>query len=114
MDNIDLRRHILQSNINNQAIRTVYDFRMGLTDAQHYAAEWTPVGQEIMLSTMDFTHEEAKETMPVSACGTNLNVKQTVSSITSLGIANFINFLKGKPLKRVILIDSFNYILDSF
>ena len=114
VDNIDLRRNILKQNLQNQTIKTVFDFRMGLTDAQQYAAEWTPDGQEIILSTMDFTSEEAKAANPINACGMDLNVKQTVTSVVSLGLANFINFLKGKPLKRMILIDSFNQMLDAF
>ena len=92
-------------------IDLIMDFRMGLTDAQHYAADWDiPAAKENLLNSMDFSHDEAKANMPVSACGTTLNITPTVRTIVSLGTANMINFLKEpKSLKKLILVDAFTF-----
>ncbi len=115
VDNIDLRNLICKDNRYNPFIRAMFDFRMRLTDAQHYAADWSDEKSITkLLKTMDFTHEEAKEATPINACGTSLNIISTVRSVVSLGLANFINFLKGNGLKSMVLIDSFNFMLDTF
>lgn len=115
VDNIEIRKQIVQENKFNTNIKGMFDFRMGLQDAQHYAADWK---QEKMIKalydSMDFTHEEAKEAQPVSACGTTLSVIPTIRTIVSLGISNFINFIKGETLKRVILIDAFSFSVMAF
>ena len=41
VDNIDLRREIATAHKNNPYIKAMFDFRTRLTDAQHYAADWT-------------------------------------------------------------------------
>ena len=115
VDNIDLRREILTRNKFNPYIKAVFDFRMRLTDAQHYAANWNnPAMRDALLDTMQFTHEEAKVATPVSACGTTLSVAPTIRTIASLGITNFMNFLKEGKIKKMILMDTFHYILDVF
>ena len=115
VDNIDLRREILTRNKFNPYIKAVFDFRMRLTDAQHYAADWSnPTMRDALLDTMQFTHEEAKVATPVSACGTTLSVAPTIRTIVSLGVTNFMNFLKEGKLKKMILMDTFHYILDVF
>lgn len=115
VDNIDLRREICKNNLYNPQIRAVFDFRMRLTDAQHYAADWTiDKDKQALLKTMDFSHDDAKKATPTNACGTSLNIIPTVRTIVSLGLSNFINLVKSKELKKVILIDSFHYVLDSF
>jgi len=116
VDNIDLRREIVEKNFNNPYIKAFFDFRMRLTDAQHYAASWN-IDRETktkFLDTMQFTHEEAKEATPISACGTTLSIAPTIRVIVSYGVTNFINHLKGKPLREMILIDSFHFMLDCF
>ena len=70
--------------------------------------------RDALLDTMQFTHEEAKVATPVSACGTTLSVAPTIRTIVSLGITNFMNFLKEGKLKKMILMDTFHYILDVF
>ena len=40
---------------------------------------------------MDFTHEEAKDATPKSACNVELSVIYTVKTITALGVANLLN-----------------------
>jgi hypothetical protein len=52
--------------------------------------------------------------MPVSACGTALNVIPTVRLITAVGISNWMNFVKENKIKKVILIDAFRYTIDAF
>ena len=88
----------------------MFDFRMGLSDAQHFAADWSKQDDiENLLESMNFTHEEAKDAQPVSACGTTLSVIPTIRVIVSLGVSNFINFVKEQPLKKVIIIDAFDF-----
>lgn len=112
VDNIDLRRQIVEENKNNKYIKAIFDFRMRLTDAQAYAADFDHLDE--LLDTMQFTHEEAKAETPVSACGTSLNVITTVRTICSLGLSNFINFVKENQLKKMILVDLKNFTLDAF
>ena len=115
IDDIELRQEIVKANRFNQTIKAIFDFRMRLTDAQHYAANWKKKeSYKKFLDSMSFSSEEAKEATPVSACGTTLNVLPTVRAVTALGIANWINFTKTGELKEVVLIDSFHQILDAF
>lgn len=115
VDNIEIRKKIVQENMYNPNIKAMFDFRMGLEDAQHYAANWSDSkSKETFYDYMDFTHEEAKEEQPVSACGTTLSVIPTIRTIVSLGTSNFINFIKKKTLKKIILIDAFNYKITTF
>lgn len=108
VDNIELRRRIVEETSKSPFVLSFFDFRMGLSDAQHYARLNTPSDVEHLLRTMEFTHAEAKQTMPISACGTSLNILPTVRNIVAYGVANFINYIKTKKLKaNVILNDSF-------
>ena len=109
VDNIDTRRRIVEEQWNNPNILAMYDFRMGLTDAQHYAADWSnEKHKQHLLATMQFSSEEAKAIQPVSVCGTSLNILPTVRMITAVGVANFINHTKDKALKQTILLDAFS------
>ena len=115
VDTIELRREIATANKDNLYIKAMFDFRTRLTDAQHYAADWSDIKTvEDFLRSMEFTHEEAAAETPVSACNTTLSVAPTVRIICSLGVANFINFVKGAGLKRLILMDAFIFMLDIF
>jgi len=115
VDNIDLRREIAATNKNNPYIKAMFDFRTRLEDAQHYAADWSDMEMvDDFLRSMDFSHEEATAETPMSACNVTLSVAPTVRTICSLGVSNFVNFVKGKGLKKLILLDAFNFILDAF
>lgn len=115
VDSIDLRREIATVNRDNGHIKAMFDFRTRLTDAQHYAADWSDMRMvESFLNSMEFTHEEAKEATPVSACNVTLSVAPTVRSIVSAGVANFTNFVKGDGIKKLILLDAFNFTVDAF
>ena len=113
--NIEIRKAIVLENKYNTNIKAMFDFRMGLDDAQHYAANWADKDMvENLYRSMDFTHEEAKEATPVSACGTTLSVITTIRVIVSLGISNMINFIKLGTIKKVMLINAFSFTVDSF
>ena len=91
------------------------DFRTLLEAAQHYAADWSDRKmKEDFLNSMNFSHDEAKSETPVSACGVTLGVAPTVRAICALGVANFVNYIKGKGLKKLIILDVFNFDLLAF
>lgn len=115
VDNIDLRREIATACKENRYIKGMFDFRMRLTDAQHYAANWSDKEMiETFLKSMAFSHEEAKKETPVSACNIALSVVPTVRTIVAYGVSNFINFVKGGGLKKFIQVDAFSYMVDAF
>lgn len=115
VDDIDTRRAIVQENEYNTMVKGMFDFRMGLEDAQHYACDWSEHENiKKFLQTMTFSHAEAKESVPVSACGTTLSVIPTVRSIVSFGLSNWINFVKDHGLKTVILLNAFTYQITTF
>lgn len=107
VDNIDLRREIVEQNMNNPFIRAMFDFRTRLTDAQHYAADWSdPKQKEAFLASMQFSHEEASKETPVSACHVTLSVAATVRLIVTYGVVNFIDFVKKGTLKKTVLVNT--------
>lgn len=109
VDSIELRRKIVEANLYNSFVKGMFDFRTGLTDAQSYAADWSNFkDRKNLLATMNFSDEEAKAQNPVSACNVELCVAPTVRLICNAGVANFINFLKGKSLHKQIITDAFN------
>jgi hypothetical protein len=115
VDNIEIRKQIVQENKYNTHIKAMFDFRMGLEDAQHYACDWSNVKNiDNFYGSMDFSHEEAKDATPVSACGTTLSVISTIKIIVSSGVSNFINFVKGKKLKTMILANAFDFNFMTF
>ena len=59
------------------------------------------------LASMQFSHEEAAAETPVSACGVTLGVATTVRLVCALGVNNYINFVKGKGIKKLMIIDGF-------
>ena len=110
VDNIDLRRKIVEENKYNLNIKAIFDFRTSLTDAQHYAADWSKREDiEFLLSQMDFTHEEAEKNVPVSACKVSLCVMPTVWSVSMAGVVNFINFVKEGKLERAMVLKPFEF-----
>lgn len=108
VDNIDLRREICQKHRMNRMIKAVFDFRTRLEDAQHYAANWADMKQvDNLIKTMDFSHDEAHAATPVTACGTELGVAPTVWVVCSLGVCNFMNFIRGVSLKNIVVCNPF-------
>lgn len=115
VDDIDLRRQIAESCVGNRYVKAVFDFRMRLTDAQHYAARWDDrKAVQAFLNSMAFSHEEAAKETPVSACNMTLSIAPTVQLIVAHGVSNFINFCKTGSLKKMILADAFTHIVDAF
>ena len=115
VDSIDLRREIVEKHMNSPCVKAMFDFRTLLESAQHYAANWSDYkAKQDFMRSMQFSHDEAKSETPVSACGITLGVATTVRLICGLGVNNFINFVKGNGLKKLIIIDGFNFILDAF
>lgn len=115
VDSIELRRKFVEAHMDNPYVKAVFDFRTLLESAQHYAADWDNYKmRQDLLKSMQFSHEEASEETPVSACGVTLGVATTVRLICALGVDNFINFTKGNGLKKLVIIDGFNFVLDAF
>ena len=115
VDNIELRKAIVEKHFSHPYIKAMFDFRTGLTDAQHYAADWSNMKmKKTFLASMNFSHEEAKAETPVSACNIALSVTPTVRIICAYGVANFMNFWNGNPLRKTVQIDAFEFALDAF
>ncbi len=115
VDNIELRRTIVEKHMDSPYVKAVFDFRTLLESAQHYAADWSNYKmKQDLLKSMQFSHEEAAEETPVSACGVTLGVATTVRLVCAIGVNNYINFVKGNGIKKFIMIDGFNFILDAF
>lgn len=114
VDSIEVRRAIVEKHIDNTYIKAMFDFRTRLTDAQHYAADWSVYQQKKnFLGSMNFSHEEAKEETPVSACNVELSVCPTIRIICALGVSNFMNFWNGKGIKNMVLMDAFDMVVDA-
>lgn len=108
VDNIDVRRMIVETNLDNPYIEAMFDFRMRLEDAQAYAADWSNAKhKKAFLKSMNFTTEEAKAETPVSACGTTLSVISTVQTIVAVGVSNFISFCNRKPINTLVVANPF-------
>lgn len=115
VDSIELRREIVEKHMDSPYIKAMFDFRTLLESAQHYAADWSVYKmKQDFLKSMQFSHEEAAEETPVSACGITLGVATTVRLICALGVNNYINFVKGNGIKKLSIIDGFNFMLDAF
>ncbi len=115
VDSIKTRKEIVDKIMYSVSVKAVFDFRTRLIDAQHYAVDWSNTQQKKnFLKTMEFSDDEASDETPVSACGITLGVVPTVRGIVSLGVANFMNFWRGKPLKNFLMLNAFDFILDAF
>lgn len=115
VDNIELRRTIVEKHMDSPYVKAVFDFRTLLESAQHYAADWSDYKmKQDLLKSMQFSHDEAAEETPVSACGVTLGVATTVRLICALGVNNYINFVKGNGIKKLVIIDGFHFMLDAF
>lgn len=115
VDSIDLRKQIVDQHMSDMSVRLMMDFRTGLEDAQHFAADWSSYkSKKEFRGSMNFTDAEANAEVPVSACGIALGVNPTVRGICAVGAANFVNFINGKGLKKMVVFDVFNFVLDAF
>lgn len=115
VDSIELRRQIVEKHMDSTFVKAVFDFRTLLESAQHYAADWSDLKSRTnLLNSMQFSHEEAADETPVSACGITLGVATTVRLVSALGVNNFINFVKGNDLMKMVIIDGFKFDLLAF
>lgn len=115
VDNIELRRTIVEKHMDSPYVKAVFDFRTLLEGAQHYAADWSDYKmKKDLLNSMQFSHDEAAAETPVSACGITLGVATTVRLICAIGVNNYINFTKGKGIKKLVIVDGFNFDLMAF
>lgn len=115
VDKIDVRKAIVNANKMNPNAIAVFDFRMRLTDAQYYAADFSrPEQVEELLKTMDFTQEEADAATPQSACGVELSVIYTVKAIVAAGVCNFVKLVHGESMKNKIFVDMNFLAIDAF
>jgi len=110
VDNIDLRRRIVEENKYNLNIKAMFDFRTALIEAQHYAADWSKSEHiQFLLDQMDFSHEEAEKNVPVSACKVSLCVMPTVWSVAMAGVINFVNFVKEDKIEQAMILKPFDF-----
>ena len=115
VDNIELRREIVEKHMDSPYVKAMFDVRTMLTGAQHYAADWNDSKmKKDFLGSMQFSHEEASEETPVSACGVVLGIVTTVRLICGMCVNNYIRFTKGEGLWKFVQIDGFTGILDCF
>lgn len=116
VDSIEIRKRICKQHEGMPFVKAVFDIRTGLEDAQHYAANWMdPESVEKLIASMNFTEDEAKaaNTNALSACGGVLGLATTVRLISAIAVNNFINYIKGRGLKEMCLINGFNFLLDA-
>ena len=109
VDDIAIRRDIVKRNQYNANIKAMFDVRTALFDAQLYAADWRdPQAKKALLDSMNFTHEEATNEVPRSACGEVLGVAPTVRMAATMTVINFQKFVTEGKIKDLILVAPFN------
>lgn len=114
-DSMEVRRAVVEKHFDNLNVKAMFDFRTLLTGAQHFAADWMDLRmKQDLQNSMQFSDDEAAAETPVSACGITLGVAPTVRVICALGVANFMNFWNGKPLKKLILVDAYDFHITAF
>ena len=110
VDSVEVRQQIVEANWYNPNVIAVFDFRTTLLEGQCYFADWNDIKQkESLKESLNFTHEEAQENTPVSACGFELSVSPVVKMCSIMGIVNFTNFINGAPTKHIIICDPYSY-----
>lgn len=108
VDNIETRKAICEKNSFNVNIKAVFDFRTGKTSCETRAAAWNDRKTvNMFISSMDFTHDEAREENPTTACGQSIGLMSVVMLVSAIGVDNFITYIKSGDYKRCILMDAF-------
>ena len=115
VDSIELRKKFCEVNKNNANIKAVFDVRTGLTDAQHFAADWRrKADKDSLMETMQFSDEEADAQNPRTACGSTLGVMTTVRIISALAVNNYIRTVKKEGTWKCVLMDGFTGFLEVY
>lgn len=115
VDSIELRRKIMEAHQYSTFVKAVFDVRTGLTDAQHFAADWSVYkSRQALIKSMQFSDEEAAKETPVSACGGVLGVVTTVRIISAYAVNNYIRFVKGEGFWKFLQLDCFNGNMECY
>lgn len=115
VDSVELRRKIVETHKYSTFVKAVFDVRTGLTDAQHFAADWSNYKMKQNLwNSMQFSDDDAKATTPVSACGGVLGVVTTVRIISAYAVNNYIRFVKGEGIWKFLQIDCFTGFMEAY
>lgn len=108
VDNIDLRREICEKNQMNRMIRVMFDVRTALEQSVSYAALWGDLKQvKNLIASMQYSHEEAKNAAPVTACGRTIGLAATVRMASIVTVCNFVNYIRKKELRTIVVCDAF-------
>lgn len=114
VDNVEVRKAIVEGQKNNTFIKAFFDFRTTLTQGQCYLAKAENKEEvESLLNSLDFTHEEALANTPVSACGFELSVAPVVRMTAQMGIVNFTNLINNVETKKLILIEPYKFFFEA-
>ena len=112
VDSINTRREIVKANLRNLQIDLFIDMRMRLTDGQVYAADWSnPTQANRFLNSMQF--DDKDDLTPVSVCGTTLSVAPTVVTLVSIGIMNFMRYIRKESIREVAFLDLMEYQINT-
>ena len=112
-DNIDTMRGIVLKNRFNRNIKIMFNTRTTLEECQAFSVKWESDEIENFLRSMEFTHEEAVEASPRTACGEILGVAPSVREICTATICNFINYQRKGTLKRLIVTNPFEFSITA-
>lgn len=114
VDSVEVRNQIVDSIKMNTIVKAVFDFRTTLYEGQCYFADWSKLRDKRSLKeSLNFTHEEAMENTPVSACGFTLSVAPVVRMTAEMGIANFTNLINNEEIKHLILVQPYSYFMEA-
>lgn len=104
LDSIEARQMVVDTNINNNTIITMTDFRTGFTEGQSYFVDWSSrINRKNFRKSMDFNDEEAAKNAPTTACGTVLGLSTVVKETAITGICNFTNFINNEETKFAVI-----------
>lgn len=114
VDSVEVRNQIVKTNRFNPMIKAVFDFRTTLYEGQCYYADWSKKkDKDSLIESLNFTHEEALENTPVSACGFELSVAPVVKMCSLMGVANFTNLINGEDTKHLILVQPYSFFFEA-
>lgn len=114
VDSVEVRQNIVNTNRMNPTVKAVFDFRTTLYEGQCYFADWTKKrDKDSLITSLDFTHEEALANTPVSACGFELSVSPVVKMTSLMGVVNFTNLVNEQETKHLILCQPYSFFFEA-